>query len=147
LVEGLSFDRIYAAFPRDRPEQNTYWGSVGSSDPSLQTEMSQSCLSGVCTWFLQRLVVGSSVSAVYLRAAVIFVRIPPRQNRRNKTETNVKVESNSAICLQSRHDLSMWVEIIAGICLAWYVFIAIVCLIGYVQLYGLLLISKSGPRY
>ena len=49
------------------------------------------------------------------------------------------VESNSTICLQSRHDISMWVEIIAGICLAWYVFIAIVCLIGYVQLYGLFL--------
>jgi ceramide glucosyltransferase len=29
----------------------------------------------------------------------------------------------------------MWVEIIAWICLAWYVFIAIVCLIGYIQLY------------
>src|SRR2546423_5323518 len=36
----------------------------------------------------------------------------------------------------------MWVEIIAGICLAWYVFIAIVCLIGYMQLYGRFLISK-----
>jgi hypothetical protein len=33
----------------------------------------------------------------------------------------------------------MWVEIIAGVCLAWYVFIAIVCLTGYVQLYGLFL--------
>src|SRR2546423_12913581 len=31
----------------------------------------------------------------------------------------------------------MWVEIIAGFCLAWYVFIAIVCLIGYIQLYWL----------
>ena len=39
--------------------------------------------------------------------------------------------------VQSRHDIPMWVEIIAGVCLAWYVFIAIVCLIGYVQLYGL----------
>jgi ceramide glucosyltransferase len=31
----------------------------------------------------------------------------------------------------------MWVEAIAWTCLAWYVFIATVCLIGYLQLYGL----------
>jgi hypothetical protein len=80
--------------------------------------------------------VESSASAL---AVISFLAFPPRQNpKKIKGNWNINAESNFVTCLQSRHDISMWVEIIAGVCLAWYVFIAIVCLIGYAQLYGLL---------